>query len=195
MFLILMMTLFFFLFVIISLLAGLGTKTVALLPRTAARIRAEGAPDGASSLTDTIIRNSRLSGSDRLTDKVKADDLLQKIRKEAYVKGRVTGIVRPPKGKEASIGEAYEHIIKGEARDDNLFDRTLKYAKTLKLDARLEDMANNLYPTMSLIDKSEELIGDVGSASIADLDFQAFRTNTTPLKSLTRIPQPCRHDR
>lgn len=175
MFLILMMTLFFFLFVIISLLAGLGTRAVALLPRTAARTRTEEAPDGASSLTDTIILKLETIRIGSATDKVKADDLLQKIRTEAYVKGRVTEIVRPPKGKEASIGDAYEHIIKSEAGDENLFDRTLKYAKTLNLDAKPEDIANNLYPTMSLIDKSEELIGEVGSASIADLDFQAFQ--------------------
>ncbi|MDZ7581811.1 MAG: hypothetical protein U5R30_14775 [Deltaproteobacteria bacterium] len=66
-------------------------------------------------------------------------------------------------------------FIKSGAGDENLFDRTLKYAKTLDLDAKPEDIANNLYPTMSLIDKSEELTGEVASASIAALDFQAFQ--------------------
>ncbi|MDZ7581810.1 MAG: hypothetical protein U5R30_14770 [Deltaproteobacteria bacterium] len=54
-FLILMMTLFFFLFVILKLLAALGTRAVALVPRTAGRTPAEKAPDGVLSITDTTI--------------------------------------------------------------------------------------------------------------------------------------------
>ena len=173
MFLILMMTLFFFLFIILSRLAALGTKSVALLPRTPARTRA-GTLLGDFSMADTLVLKPEALQAGMSTDKVKADDLLQKMRKESYVKGRVTEIVRPPKGKEESIGDAYEKIIKSEAGGVNLFDRTLKYAKTLNLDAKPEDIANNLYPAMSLIDKSEELIAVVSSASIAELDFQTF---------------------
>jgi hypothetical protein len=173
MFLILMMTLFFFLYIILSRLAALPTKAVALLPRTPGRTRAD-VSLGVLPPVETAFQKPEAFRIGTVTDKVQADDLLLKLRQQAYVKGSVTETVRPPKGKEASIGDGYEVILKNEAKDENLFDRTLKYAKTLNLDAKPEDIANNLYPTMSLIDKSEELIGVVSSASVADLDLQTF---------------------
>ncbi len=174
-FLILMMTLFFFLYVIISRLAALGARSVATLPKRAVLSRTTRSTAGATTAADSVILRPELLKAKIAVDKTRADTLLFEIRQKTYTKGQVTKKVRPQKGDEESIGAAYEKIIKSGAGEENLFDRTLKYAKTLNIDAKAEDIANNLYPTISIIDKSEQLMRDVSSASIAELDMQTFQ--------------------
>ncbi len=173
-FLILMMTLFFFLYVILARLAGLGARSVGMLPKSATRLQPSRATPDAIEAAEPVSLRLEVFRARIGDDKVKADTLLHEIRQTRYTKGRVTEKVRPPKGTEESIGIAYEKIIKGATGDDNLYDRTLEYAKQLNLDARVEDVAENIYKTVSLIDKSEELIGVVSSAAIADMDFKKF---------------------
>lgn len=175
-FLILMMTLFFFLFVIIALLSGLTARAVGMVPKGA--IRSKGTRPTlaaiAAAAEPLFLRPEALKAGISV-EKNQADTLLFEIRQRTYTKGWVTEKVRPPKGEEDSIGIAYEKILKGGGRDENLYDRTLKYAKELNLDARVEEVADNLYKTVSLIDKSEELIGVVGAGSIGTMDFDRFQ--------------------
>jgi hypothetical protein len=220
-FLVLMMTLFFFLYVIIARLAALGTNDLALLPSTTApaplppdtptrpptptrpetptRPPTPTRPETPTRPTDptTPIRPTPLPTTGRIlraalsaaestmvgpaagriattTDKLQADTLLKEIRQTTYAKGGVTTKLRPPQAAEDSIGDAYEKISAIGAGEANLYDRTRQYVQTLDLEASTEAVAANLYPTISLIDKSEDLIGAVSATSIADVDLPAF---------------------
>ncbi len=226
-FLVLMMTLFYFLYVIIARLSGLGANALALLPSTTAPTPTTPTtptkpttttptkpttttttttppttpttptkPTTTTTPTRPTTTRPTIPGTVRpraqiatlkpgavrvatTADKLQADTLLKEIRQTTYVKGGVTTKLRPTGETEVSVGDAYEKIGAIGTGDENLFDRTLQYAKTLDLEARPEEIAGNLYPTLSLIDKAEGLIGTVSASSIADIDLPAFQQKVT----------------
>lgn len=72
-----------------------------------------------------------------------------------------------------SIGRLYSQI-KDAPTTENLFDRTVAFAKTLGPTVDPNLAAQKIYPTVSLLDKTEELIEVASVGSLAELDTEKF---------------------
>jgi hypothetical protein len=163
-FLLLMAFLFYYLYAIIALLSRANTLTLA-------GVRPSGPPPtggGPGSIIGRLQPKLRVRVPTGLTDTV-----LRELRLKDYEKGSVTAKLNVETRPETSVGKFYIGLkeIPGSV---NLFDKTLQAARQLNPDINQEVVTRRLYPFVSLLDKSEDLVESVSKAALADFDFQQF---------------------
>ena len=171
-FLVLMAALFYYLFLIIRLISGVNTRTIAGLAAPSSGGDA-GEPAGVGGrlfrLNLGFVRERTEFKIDRKTTELE----LNQIRGTTYLKGSITSKLTEVSDPQASIGGLYAEV-KDAPSSANLFDRTRNFARTLDPNADADVVAGKIYPAVSLLDKTEELVEVVSASSIADFDFQAF---------------------
>ena len=170
-FLVLMAALFYYLFSIIALLSKSDTSLVAGMATTTGPTG--DLPDSGgfrTRFTRTDLRFARLStGIDRRV----SDSVLTKIRPITYTKGAITKELTTVNDPRKSIGKLYEKV-KDAPSTSNLFDRTVEFARELDPAGDPEATARKIYPTLSLLDKTEELVDTVSAPSLAEFDHRKF---------------------
>ncbi|HFA47581.1 MAG TPA: hypothetical protein ENJ95_01030 [Bacteroidetes bacterium] len=121
-------------------------------------------------LSKGIFVNTRRDVIDRKV----SDDLLEKARQTVYKKGFVVERVVDASNEEKQpIGMVYGAIAADQS-NNNLYERTVEFMKDQQIDGDVKAAADKVYPTISLIDKSEDLMEVVSVNSVAEFDFQAF---------------------
>jgi len=157
-FLVLIAALFYYLLSIVSLLSKVNTKRLAQPPTKTVK-PAPAAKPATKAFVNTIA--FRVNRRD-------SEMLLKQIRPVQYTKGTVTATVTATittvSNPQESIGRLYAQI-KDAPTSENLFDRTLQFSKTLGANVNPNVAVQKIYPTVSLLDKTEELIEVASVAS------------------------------
>jgi hypothetical protein len=185
-FLVLIAALFYYLLSIVSLLSKVNTTQLAQsavkqkIPLAASEARLETTRTAAASPAAAGVTpasglkiNVNTKTLALKVDRKESEALLQEIRPFQYQKGLVTEKVTTGATPQESIGKLYAQI-KDAPTTENLFDRTVEFAKTLDATADPTVTAQKIYPTVSLLDKTEELIEVASVASLAELDTEKF---------------------
>jgi hypothetical protein len=147
-----------------------GTATPARpSPGTATPVR----PSSADIGVIKVIDRRPLSGI--RVDFPEAEVRLAEFRAAPYEKGKVTAKISVDEEPRQSMGKFYAEMKKPTGTA-NLFDRTVESIR--KLDPRVEaaDLAGKIYPVVSFLDSTEELLTAVSAPSMAAFDFTGFKT-------------------
>jgi hypothetical protein len=107
------------------------------------------------------------------TDRSETEVILKNIRPQEYQKGTITMQVTKETDPNKSVGKMYE-LVKETSTSLNLFDRVRDFTRDLDPAVDPDILADRLYPTVSLLDKAEELVDMVSAPSIVDFDFDRF---------------------
>lgn len=171
-FLILMAALFQYLTAIITALSRTNTlQLVGLASPT--RLGDVQSATGPATELNLVVPGARLSPKVAQSFRRTTEAMLKELRPQAYLKGTITGRVTQADDPRAAIGKFYEGV-KEAPSTANLFDRTLEYVRELNIDVEPEVVSRRLYPVVSLLDKTEELVAVVSAPSLADFDFREF---------------------
>ena len=169
-FLVLMATLFSYLVAIISLLSRTNTSVLAGLAAGAIGREAEPNPENIRLIRLGALHTAVLTQIDRKN----AASLLKEIRPVTYTKGTITAKVSTGDDPKVSLGKLYSQITTYPVTPANLFDRTLEFARQIGPNADPQVVARKIYPSVSLLDKAEELVEVVSAPSLAEFNFQQF---------------------
>ena len=172
-FLLLIATLFYYLFSIIALLSQSNTTAIAKLTSSG---NLSGDTLESESEQPPLIAQRRFE--QRVVrpkiDRQQTEAVLKEIRTTTYLKGSITRRVTTINDPKVSIGKLYDQIKESPDDSSNLFDRTLAFAQELSPDEDPEIIAGRIYPSISLLDQSEKLVEIASASSVAEFDFQKF---------------------
>jgi len=177
-FLVLIAALFYYLLSIVSLLSKMNTKQLAHTPAStnvviaARRAAPEARPVNVATPSAGRTINVSTSRIFKVERKV-SEAILKQIRPVPYKKGTVTAKVTTGTDPKKSIGSLYAQL-KDAPTTENLFDRTVQFSKTLDPAVDPNIAVQRIYPTVSLLDKTEELIEVSSASSLAELDTEKF---------------------
>ncbi|MCX2743878.1 carboxypeptidase-like regulatory domain-containing protein [Mangrovivirga sp. M17] len=166
-FLILIAILFFMLFMLLILLSRIGRSTLKM-PHL----------DLESHAAETIEKDFPESRNRDFIDKKiirqKSDKILKKIRNEkGYDKGTVVKEINK-ESQVKDLGNLYL-AINGEGQKENLYERTHRVIKReIKKDTDVKTITEAIYPTVALMDSTEDLMKSLSSESISKFDFELF---------------------
>ncbi len=106
---------------------------------------------------------------------VAADSTLQQIRVATYEKGLLSSGLTQDLAPDQSIARLYTDIKRQEGTT-RLFEQARAFATQLDPTANPDVVAQRIYPYLSLLDATEELVQTVRAPSLADFDFATFST-------------------
>jgi hypothetical protein len=170
-FLILMAFIFNYLYTIIALVSKFNTSTVAGLGNAGGVT--PGAGVGHPGIPGMRV-GTRIDQPFGLNIQPKfAEVALKEIRDSKYKVGAITDTLTVGETVKNSIGKFFTKIKKVKSTE-NMYDRTLNQVKKINPKWDPKDVTDKIYPSITLLDRAEELIDTASAASIADFDYVKF---------------------
>ena len=176
-FLAMMATIFFFLLVMIALIARASTLAFRTLsasdgdqPTPAGGGGGGLTRPGRGALNSKIGRVPVSIGLER----TESDEILSKLRPGIYKKGVVAEHMAKSAPVEDALGIKYQKVKEGDP-GSSLYDRTVKLIKEEDPEADAEAVAQQIYPAINLLDRSEDLVSTVSASSLSEFNFQEFQ--------------------
>ncbi len=107
-----------------------------------------------------------------------SEKLLKTVRAGKYNKGKAFKELAIKTETTSLMGNLYEGIIR-EPGKNSLYDQTCRVLSRMELKGGdAQDIANKIYPAVSLIDNAEELIISANVNSVAEFNFSLFNEKT-----------------
>ena len=172
-FLAMMATVFFFLLVMIALIAQASTRAYKSLGSADSDNPTGGGGVNRPTRGAFKTKAGRIPVSIGL-ERTESDEILSRLRPGIYKKGVVAEHMAKSAPVEDAVGITYQKIKEGDP-GTSLYDRTLKLIKEEDPEADAEAVAQRLYPAMHLLDRSEDLVSTVSAGSLTEFDFREFQ--------------------